>query len=215
MTTYNAGDYIKGGVKRTCWLDEGAITLSNGRGLGGGTVPVVTGAAEISNGMVVSVSVDTGNTWENTGGSPVVTRVANGDDLLMGVVISEPEEMERRPVDQTAATAANTIALRLAGRHLRSATVWFPNVIAMTKARLKCADAVDVTPGATGLLKIDVDECIADGGITVKDVAPSDSTPPVPTGSTSLCSMHYQAKSDSADVPIMLAFVGGKTLGAT
>lgn len=212
MTTYNAGDYIKGGVKRTCWLDEGAISLSNGRGLGGGTVPVVTGAAEISNGMVVSVSVDTGNTWENTGSSPVVTRVANGDDLLMGVVISEPEDMERRPVDQTAATAANTIALRLAGRHLRSATVWFPNVIAMTKARLKCANAVNVTPGATGLLKIDVTECVADGGITVKDVAPSNN---VPTGSTSLCSMHYQAKSDSADVPIMLAFVGGKTLGAT
>lgn len=212
MTTYNAGDYIKGGVKRTCWLDEGAITLSNGRGLGGGTVPVVTGAAEISNGMVVSVSVNTGNTWENTGGSPVVTRVADGDDLLMGVVISEPEEMERRPVDQTAATAANTIALRLAGRHLRSATVWFPNVIAMTKARLKCDNKVIVTPGATGLLKIDVSECVADGGITVNDVAPSDNNP---TGSTSLCSMHYQAKSETADVPIMLAFVGGKTLGAT
>lgn len=212
MTTYNAGDYIKGGVKRTCWLDEGAITLSNGRGLGGGTVPVVTGAAEISNGMVVSVSVDTGNTWENTGGSPVVTRVANGDDLLMGVVISEPEEMERRPVDQTAATAANTIALRLAGRHLRSATVWFPNVIAMTKARLKCVNAVNVTPGATGLLNIDVSECVADGGITVNDVALSGDNP---AGSTSLCSMHYQAKSATADVPIMLAFVGGKTLGAT
>lgn len=212
MTTYNAGDYIKGGVKRTCWLDEGAITLSNGRGLGGGTVPVVTGAAEISNGMVVSVSVDTGNTWENTGGSPVVTRVVDGDDLLMGVVISEPEEMERRPVDQTAATAASTIALRLAGRHLRSATVWFPNVIAMTKARLKCDNKVNVTPGATGLLKIDVSECVADGGITVNDVALSGSDP---TGSTSLCSMHYQAKSETADVPIMLAFVGGKTLGAT
>ena len=212
MTTYNAGDYIKGGVKRTCWLDEGAITLSNGRGLGGGTVPVVTGAAEISNGMVVSVSVDTGNTWENTGGSPVVRRVADGDDLLMGVVISEPEEMERRPVDQAAAAAASTLELRLAGRHLRSATVWFPNVIAMTKARLKYANNVIVTPGATGLLKIDVSECVADGGITVNDVAPVNSDP---AGSTSLCSMHYQAKSGTADVPIMLAFVGGKTLGAT
>lgn len=212
MTTYNAGDYIKGGVKRTCWLDEGAITVSTGRGLGGGTVPVVTGAAEISNGMVVSVSVDTGNTWENTGGSPVVTRVANNDDLLMGVVISEPEEMERRPVDQAAADTASTIARRLAGRHLRSATVWFPNVIAMTKARLKYANNVIVTPGATGLLNIDVSECVADGGITVNDVA-LDGTDPV--GSTSLCSMHYQAKSGAADVPIMLAFVGGKTLGAT
>ena len=212
MTTYNAGDYIKGGVKRTCWLDEGDITLTNGRGLGGGTVPIVSGDAEISNGMVVSVSGDTGNTWENTGGSPVVRRVADGDDLLMGVVISEPEEMERRPVDQAAAAAASTLALRLAGRHLRSATVWFPNVIAMTKARLKYANNVIVTPGATGLLNIDVSECVADGGITVNDVALDNNNP---VGSTSLCSMHYQAKSGAADVPIMLAFVGGKTLGAT
>lgn len=207
MTIYNAGDYIKGGVKRTCWLDEGAITLTNGRGLGGGTVPIVSGAAEISLGMTVVVSVDTGNTWANTGGDPVVTRIANADDLVVGIVISEPEEMERKPVDQTAATAANTIALRLAGRHLRSATVWFPNVTAMTQARLKCANAGNVTPGTIGILKLDVSEIVAGNGHTYNDVASG--------GSNNVCSMHYQAQSASADVPIMVAFLGGTILGAT
>ncbi len=209
MTTYNAGDYIKGGVKRTCWLDEGAITLSNGRGLGGGTVPVVTGATEIGLGYVVTVSTDTGNTWANTGGSPVVTRVADSTDTIVGVVISEPEEMPRKPADQAAATAANTIALRLAGKHLRSATVWFPNVTAMTQATLNCANGGNVTPGTKEILKLDVSACNAAGGIFVNDVADN--------GSPNIVSMHYQAKdiTSTTVVPILLAFLGGSIMGAT
>lgn len=208
MTTYNAGDFTHGGVKRTCWLDEGAITVSTARGIGGGTTPTVVGASEITYGMVVVVSTDTGNTWANTGGAPVVTRIANGNDLIVGVVISEPEEMERRPATQTIATAANTIALRLASKFLRSATVWFPNVTAMTQARLLCADAGNVTPGTLGVLKLDVSECIlANSGLVFNDVASE--------GTNNVCSMHYQAKSASADVPIMVAFLGGTILGAT
>jgi len=205
--TYNAGDYTNGGVKRTCWLDEGAITVSSARGLGGGTVPTVSGATEISLGMVVALSTDTGNTWANTGGSPVVTRITNGTDLVIGVIISEPEEMERKPATQTIATAANSIALRLAGKYLRSATVWFPNVTAMTQAKLVCANAGNVTPGTKEILKLDVSECVAGGGITVNDVANS--------GSPNIVSMHYQAQSSSATPYIMLAFLGGTIMGAT
>jgi hypothetical protein len=208
MTTYEAGDYSNyGGVRRTCWLDEGAITVSTGRGLGGGTVPSVSGASEISLDMLVVVSTDTGNTWANAGPSPVVTRISNGNDLIIGVVVSEPEEMERKPATQTIATAANTIALRLTSKFLRSATVWFPNVTAMTKARLLCANGGNVTPGTKEILKIDVSESILGNGITVNDVASG--------GSANMCSMHYQAQSTTADVYIMLAFLGGTNLGAT
>jgi hypothetical protein len=126
----------------------------------------------------------------------------------MGIVISEPEEMPRRPATQTIATAASTIALKLASGFLRSATVWFPNVTAMTQARLICANAGAVTPGTKEILKLDVSECVkADSGIVVSDVASG--------GSPNIVSMHYQAQSESADVPIMLAFLGGTTLGAT
>jgi hypothetical protein len=208
MTTYNAGDFSNyGGVRRTCWLDEGAITVSSSRGLGGGTTPTVSGAAEITNGMVVVVSTDTGNTWANTGGDPVVTRIANGNDTIVGIVISEPEEMERKPVDQTAATAANTIALRLTGRHLRSATVWFPNVTAMTQATLNCANAGNVTPGTKEILQLDVSACVAGAGIFVNDVASG--------GSANIVSMHYAAQAASGTPYILLAFLGGSILGAT
>lgn len=207
--TYNAGDYIKGGVKRTCWLDEGAITITNTRGLGGGYVPGVSGAAEISNGMAVMVSTDTGNTWANTNGDPVVTRVADSTDTIVGIVISEPEEMPRKPATQTIATAANTIARRLAGRYLRSATVWFPNVTAMTVATLNCANGANVVPGTKEILTLDVSACNADGGIFVNDVASG--------GSPNIVSMHYQAKDSGSTVvvPIMLAFLGGSIMGAT
>lgn len=207
--TNTAGDFSNyGGVRRTCWLDEGAITVSNARGLGGGYGPTVVGASEITLGMPVVVSTDTGNTWANTNGDPVVTRIANGNDLIVGIVISEPEEMERRPATQTIATAANTIALRLASRFLRSATVWFPNVTAMTQGRLLCANAGAVTPGTVGVLKLDVSECIkSESGFVFNDVASG--------GSNNVCSMHYQAQSASADVPIMVAFLGGTILGAT
>lgn len=205
MTDY-AGDFVKGGVKRTCWLDEGAITLTTARGLGGGTVPVVSGAAEIGNGYVVTVSTDAGNTWANTNGNPVVTRVADSTDLIVGIVISEPEEMPRKPADQAAATAANTIALRLAGKHLRSATVWFPNVIAMTRATLNCANAGNVTPGTKEILKIDVSACNAAGGIFLNEVASS--------GSPNICSMHYAAQAASGTKELLIAFLGGTIMGA-
>jgi len=207
MTTCAAADFTKvGGVTRTCWLDEGAITVGTGYGLGGGSGPVRTFAAEITQGMVVVVSVDVANTWANTNGNILVTRIANSDDLVWGVVVSEPSEgdMENRPA---ISGDADTIAKRLAGKFLRAATVWFPNVTAMTKATLVTANAGNVTPGTLEILKLDVSQCIAGAGIFVNDLANS--------GSKTICSMHYQAKASGVTVPIMLAMLGGTTAAQT
>jgi len=207
MTTYAAADFTKvGGVTRTCWLDEGAITVGTGYGLGGGSGPIRTFAAEITLGMVVVVSVDVANTWANTDGNVLVTRIANADNLVWGVVISEPSEgdMENKPADTA---AANTLAKRLAGKFLRAATVWFPNVTAMTKATLVTANAGNVTPGTLEILALDVSRCIASAGIFVNDLASS--------GSGNICSMHYQAQASGVTVPIMLAMLGGTTLAQT
>jgi len=201
--TYNAGDYTDGGVRRTCLLDEGTVTVSTAYGIGAGTAATYSFASEIKKGMVVAVSTDTGNTWAATGGSILVNQVANGTDLVVGVVISEPE-FTKKPATTA---AADSLAERLSGKLLRAATVWFPNVTAMTMATLNCADAGNVTPGTLEVLKIDVSACNAASGLFLNDVASG--------GSANITSMHYQAKSASAVVPIMVAFLGGKVVAAT
>ncbi|MDD4805067.1 MAG: hypothetical protein PHN69_08070 [Candidatus Pacebacteria bacterium] len=196
MVTYNNGDFTDGGVKRTCLLDEGAVTVSSAYGIGGGTAATYSFAAEIKKGTVVVVSTDTANTWDNTKGSLLVTQPATGNDLIFGIVISEPE-FTKKP---GTTGAADTVAKRLAGGFLRAATVWFPCVTAMTKVTLKCANAANVVPG-TANLKMDVSEVLANGGITVNDAATG--------GSANVIPMHYQAQSSTAVVPIMVAFIGG------
>jgi hypothetical protein len=203
MTNY-AADYTDGGVKRTCLLDEGAVTVSTGYGLGGGSQQTRTFASEITKGMVVSVSTDTSNTVALTFGSVLVNRIANSTDLVVGIVISEPIDMVRKPVNTA---AADSLAKRLAGRFLRAATVWFPNITAMTQATLTCTDAVATVPGTLSTLILDVSACNAAGGLFLNDIASG--------GSANMCSMHYQAKSASAVVPIMIAFLGGKTVAQT
>lgn len=203
MTIYEAGDYTNGGIRRTCILDEGAITVGTAYTLGGGKAPAYTFATEISIGMVVSVSTDTGNTWANTGGSIMVNRVANNGDLCFGVVISEPE-WEKVPASTT---AADSLAKRLAGKYHRVATVWFPTLIAMTKATLVTANAANVVPGTVSILDIDVSACTAGAGITVNDIASG--------GCANICSMHYQAQAADTTVPIMIGFFGGPLTCAT
>lgn len=194
--TYNAGDYTDGGVKRTCLLDEGAVTVGTAYGIGGGTAATYSFAAEITKGSVVVISTDTGNTWANTNGSILVTRPANTNDLLFGIVISTPE-WTKKPASTS---AADTLAKRLAAKTLRAATVWFPSIVGMTQATLVCANAAAVTPG-TANLKLDLSECLARGGIAVSDAASG--------GAANVIPMHYQAQSSSAVVPVMLAFIGG------
>lgn len=201
--TYNAGDYTDGGVRRTCLLDEGAITVSTAYGIGGGSAATYSFAAEIGIGSVVVVSTDTGNTWANTGGNILVTKPANTNNLIFGIVISEPE-FTKKPANTAAAV---TLADRLAGNFLRAATVWFPCVTGMTKATLKCDNKGNVTPGTAEILVLDVSEVTAKAGITVNDVATS--------GSANVIPMHYQAKSATAVVPIMVAFIGGGFLAQT
>lgn len=202
MTTYNVGDYTDGGVKRTCLLEEGNVTVSTAYGIGGGSAKTYTFASEIKKGTVVVVSTDTANTWANTGGSILVTQPANGNDFIIGIVISEPE-FTKKPATSG---AADSLAKRIAGKFHRSATVWFPGVTGMTKGTLKCANAANVVPG-TANLKLDVSEVTAGGGITVNDAASG--------GSANVIPLHYQAQSASAVVPIMLAFVGGSFVAQT
>jgi hypothetical protein len=197
MVTFSTGDYTDGGVKRSCLLDEGAITVGSAYGIGGGSSTTYGFAAEIKKGMVVGLSTDAANTWANTDGSILVNQIAASTDVIIGIVISEPE-FTRKP-----SVSKSTLADRIAGEYLRAATVWFPGVTAITKATLKCANAGIVTPGTVSILKIDQSECAAGGGITVNDLANS--------GAANICSMHYQAKSASAVVPIMIAFLGGTT----
>jgi hypothetical protein len=205
MTTYNAGDYTVGGVKRTCLLDEGAVTVSTAYGIGGGSAATYTFAAEIKKGMVVAISSDTLNTWDNTGGSLLVDKPATGETALLGIVISEPE-FTKKPASTAAAAS---LTLNLAAKTLRVATVWFPGVTAITRATLNCANASAITPGVLDKLKIDVSACNAASGLFVVDVASG--------GGSTICPLHYVAQDSGSSVvaPIMIAFFGGQTVALT
>lgn len=205
MTTYNAGDYTDGGVRRTCLLDEGAVTVSDAYGIGGGTTATYGFASEIKKGMIVAVSADILNTWANTSGSILVDKPGNGETSLIGVVISEPE-FTRKPASTSAGAS---LTLNLAAKTLRAATVWFPGVTAITKATLNCANGSAVTPGTLDKLKIDVSACNAAAGLFVVDVASG--------GGSTICPLHYVAQDSGSTVvtPIMLAFFGGQTVALT
>jgi hypothetical protein len=206
MTTYAAGDFSSyGGVKRTCILDEGAITVTDSTyTIGGGTTRGHTFATPLSIGMPVSLSTDTGNTWSATDGSILVEPVSNTDDLVAGIIISEPEWT----VQPASTGVADTLAKRLTAKYYRVATVWFPGFVAITQATLVCANATAVTPGTVSILDVDVSGSTAGKGLVLNDIASAN-------GCANLISLHYQAQSASATTPIMVAFLGGCLTAAT
>jgi hypothetical protein len=205
--TDSAGDYTQGGVKRTCLLDEGTITVGKSYGLGGGSQPGRTFAAEITKSMVVAISTDTGNTFDATDGAILVNQIKDSTDLIWGIVVSEPamRDMEVKP---KLTTDADSLAKRLTGNYFRKATVWFPNVTSITEATVNCADAVAVTPGGAKQLIFDVSACNADGGLYFNDIAGA-------AGSPNVTSLHYVAKAADTTKKIMVAMLGGTTSAQT
>lgn len=192
-----AGD-IGGGLKLTCILDEGAPTVSdNITDQSGAKITGLTWASALQKNEWVALSAETSNTYDACHGLPVVEAVSNGDDLVVGRIVSEPQ-MKVMPASSA---VADSLTKRLAGEYYRVATVEIFACSAAMDVTLVTADAVAVTPGGVSLLDVDVSETASAEGLTVNDVAGA-------AGSADMFSFHYQAKAAGATVTILLGIKG-------
>ena len=181
-STY-AGDY-GGGLQITCILNEGAPTVTARTYGPGGTYE--TGhvwASELRKGDVVCLDASSNCTFDACKGMPVVETVSNGDDLVIGMIVSEP----RLVVAPPNSAAANTLAERLTGQYYRVATVeiW-GGITAIRTAHLLTADAVAITPGGKTLLDVDVSQSTTDHDLVLNDIAGG--------AGAGFMSFHYVAK---------------------
>lgn len=191
-----AGD-VRGGLPLTCILDEGAITVVSRTYGPGGTYDIgISFASELRVNDIVCLSSETACTPEATDLMPVVEQVSNGDDKVFGVIMSEPRLMGSAP-----AASSSSLADRLAGNYCRVATVevW-AGLTAIRSAHLITADAVNVVPGVTTLLDLDVSQCNTDHDFVLNDVAAAAGAGYMP--------LHYVAKQAASSHTILVGIVG-------
>ena len=185
---------VGGGIQLTCILDEGNPTVgARTYGPGGTYEKGLTWASELYKGEPVTLSGETSNTYEACKGMPVVEEVSNGDDKVIGMIVSEP-----RLVKFPATSAvANSLTNRLSGQYYRVATVeiW-GGITAVRTAHLKTADAVAVVPGVRTSLDVDVSQSVADHDLVLNDVAAA--------AGVGFVSFHYAAKAAGVDVTILV-----------
>lgn len=137
----------------TAILDEGAITVGTGFGVGGRKETMCTLAAELHEGDYVALSNDAASLFVETGGKPIVEKSVNGESLcIFEIVTIEPAE--NTPADTT---AANSLAKRLAGKFYRKARVRvYGGITAVVKADVMCDGTNATVPGVGATLVFNI-----------------------------------------------------------
>lgn len=194
-----------GGVDYPCIINDGTLTVaSKVYGPDGFTDSGVSLGTPLYKDQYVTLDTDAANTYEATGGLPVVCGLSAAS-LIVGKIITEPKFV----VMPT--STSSTRATILSNKWYRVATVRFFGVVGITKATLVGASTANVVPGTAALLKIDdsASAALAAAGsvetLSVYDVA---------SGGTGLISFHYVA-SGSATVSILVGFTGGHAVVTT
>ena len=184
---------VGGGIQLTCILDEGNPTVGvRTYGPGGTYEKGLTFASELRKGEPVTLSGETSNTYEACKGMPVVEQVSNGDDKVIGMIVSEPR-LVKFPATSG---VADDLTKRLAAQYYRVATVeiW-GGITAIRIAHLIRADAIAVTPGVFTILDLDVSQVKTDHDLVLNDVA---------AGGEGFMSFHYVAKGAAASYTILV-----------
>lgn len=197
MAVSNVAGYTGGGIKLTCILKEGNLTVSNNvYGPDGYKDVGVTMASGLAKGDWVVLSTDTANTYDATSGLPVVVPIAAGT-LLVGQIISEPKWVAVPSASQT------TWSTMLAGKYYRVATVEWFGLAGVAKAVLVGASAGNIVPGVGTTMKIDASASVALSGeavtLSLADAA---------EGGSGMIPFHYAA-SGAATVSLLVGFTGG------
>lgn len=163
-----AGD-TGSGLKLTCILQEGAVTISSAYGITGGKETVATYGSELEEGDYVMIDAGTYNTYDNTDGLPVVKAVA-GAGPIVGRVVSTPELVGKLPSATKAYTNSSSAdwGAILSGDYYRIATVEFFGVKQAIKARALGDGSNAIVAGAITTINYDVSDAswmyVASGG---------------------------------------------------
>jgi hypothetical protein len=183
---------VGGGILLTCILNEGAPTVSSrAYSKGNSRIAVTTWAAEIYIGDVVALANDSDCTYTATSGLPVVEAPVNGETLVFGQIMSEPQMM-KQPVQASATTLAN----RLTYGYYRIATVECWCAHSVQKAQVLTTDTAAIVPGVGATVKVDVSASYTNHKLTVTDAA---------SGGVGCIPLHYLAKVAAGDYNILLA----------
>lgn len=157
--TTNLGGSRAPGPRETALLDEGNITITTGGFDGHGRERTVySGASPLSIGDPVALSNSTDNTYVATGGKILVEQPQNSESLVIGKIHSSIKSLGKNPAT---AAAADSLAERLSGDHLRKADVeiWIPGII--KKVTIKCDGSNAIVPGVGTTLILDISDSLA------------------------------------------------------
>jgi len=144
--------YSKPQNRYSCYLNEGAITVSTAYDVNGKEQKVCTYAAEIKEGDWVAINNDTDNTYAATGGSLLVEKPVAGESLVLGKIVALPGR------GKTPATSgvADTLAKRLSGGYLRNAIVEVTAFGNITEGVFVCDGSNAQVPGVATKLKFSI-----------------------------------------------------------
>ena len=133
-------------LRLTCILKEGDITVA-ASGVAysdiGDTSATYTFASELSEGDVVGLSDDSGNTYALTGGNVVVEKPETTESLIFGRIVTLPDKMENNP-----SSTQTTWATMLSSGYYRMAMVevWM-GITKVEEAVVKTANTHSVAIG--------------------------------------------------------------------
>lgn len=198
--TDNTTDYTGtygGGIKQTCILNEGAITVATSYDGYGTSATSYTFASELYEGNYVAICNDSACTASATGVIPVMELPVAGEGITIGKIISTPQ-FKKKPSEDA---DANTLAERLAGKYYRVAIVEIMGGITSIQKATVIADGSNAcVPGVGTTLKLDVSECDANGDGLVFDS--------VSTGGTGVIPFHYVSGTDGDTYDCLVGVTG-------
>jgi len=186
--------------KMTCILEEGALTVSDGYGIGGGKETIVTPAAPIAVNDLVYLIAGTKNLGVETNLLPVVAKLTNGT-FYVGRVTSTPE-WDTVPSETKAFTSCSDTdwAEILAGKWYRKASVEFFGITGAFAGTVTADNSNAVAIADPGDLKWNVSL-----GTFI----------PVANGGTGLVPMHYVPITSSGDTYTIMIGMLATTIIAT
>lgn len=196
MAVSTIAGYTGGGIKIPCILKEGNLTVTaNTYGPDGYTDTGITRASPIAWNDWVTLSSDTGNTYDLTYGMPVVVPAAAGT-FTLGKVVSEPKWLAVPTTTQT------TWATMLAGKWFRVATVEWFGIAGMAKVVHVGDTSNAVVAGVPATIKADASATAAlTGGVVTLGTASAGS------GGAGIMPFHYAAATGT--VSLLVGFYGG------
>jgi len=192
-------------LRITCLLSEGAITVADrAYGRDNAYDKSYTFAAELRENDVVALANDAENTYEATGGLPVVERAVNAETLVIGKIVSAPHWLRAVPATSG---VADTWAKQLAAGYYRVALVeLWAGITKVEKATVMCNGSNACVPGVGTTLKFNITGAYEDHVLSFDSEA---------SGGVGVIPFHYVGAGSDGDEYTILCGITGPLIAAT